>query len=108
MQASCACIQTSDRAVNSKHAVAFYDLLSVDLCLGYTVYQQTLKIASIKKWCTAYKQGARTGCIITHINGTAISSWSDYTRYAKGKTVFRMKLKYTSRDQYERAVVRRK
>ena len=101
-------MHTTDRVVNSKHSAAFYGLLSVHLCLGYTVWQKNLEIASIKRWCTAYKQGARSGCKITHINGTAIYSWNDYVRYAKSKTVFSMKLKFKTREQYERAVVRRK
>lgn len=156
--------------------------------LGYTVWQADLRIAKIESWCTAYKQGARSGCKITHINGTAIStrtatppaptttdttpysptheqqqlmlraalafyiqthrnskillfrrhitefmremkmwlktapvtsdandvdnddhdSWNDYLRLAKGRQAFSMKLLYKSREQYDRAVVRRK
>ena len=67
---------------------------------------QKLVILQAESWCTAYKQGARPGCMITHINHHPIWSWEDYARLAKSQKEFDMTLRFQSADQHRQAVVR--
>ena len=78
------------------------------VCAGYTVYTNQMQLGEVESWCTAYKQGARSGCKITHVNGTRVLNWDAYTRLALGKRTFSMTLLYKSPDAHRKAVVRRK
>ena len=78
------------------------------VCVGFTVFTAQMALAEVDSWCTAYKQGARSGCKITHVNGTRVRNWDEYTRLALGKQTFSMTLLYKSSDSHRQAVVRRK
>ena len=77
-----------------------------DANAGYMVDTQRLALLDVESWCTAYKHGARRGCMITHINHHPIGDWADYERLAKSKEEFDMTLKFQTANLHRQAMVR--
>ena len=67
---------------------------------------QKLQVLEVESWSPAYKQGTRTGCMVTHVNQHPVNDWDDYTRLAKNENEFDLILKFKSADQHRHAVVR--
>ena len=73
---------------------------------GFMIDTQKLQVLEVESWSPAYKQGTRTGCMVTHVNQHPVNDWDDYTRLAKNENEFDLILKFKSADQHRHAVVR--